>query len=63
MARLSKHLCVRRNAMNAFEHTCTLTSRQYKVNLGQAKVNIGQNEAELPRKNLKTTENYVSRSL
>ncbi len=49
--------------MNAFEHTCTLTSRQYKVNLGQAKVNIGQNEAELPRKNLKTTENYVSRSL
>jgi hypothetical protein len=63
LARLSYHLCVYCNVTNAFGHTHTLMSRQYKVNLGQPKVNICQNEVELPRKQLKAIQNHVIRSL
>jgi hypothetical protein len=62
-------LCVRCNVTDAFGHTCTLTSHQYKVNLGQPKINIGPkvninlNEVELRTKQLKAIKNYITQSL
>jgi hypothetical protein len=40
---LSPHLCVHDDVMNASGCKCTPMSCQYKVNLGQPKVNLGQN--------------------
>lgn len=47
--RMSPHLCIHHNAMNASIHKCNLTSHKYRVNLGQPKVNLSQRSFWVPR--------------
>ncbi len=55
----SRCLCFFHNVMDTFVHRCNPASCQCNDHLGQPRVNIGQNEVELPKKLLATIKTNI----
>jgi hypothetical protein len=53
---LSPCPCIRQDVMDASKHKCSLALHQYKVNLGQPKVTLGQRPSWVPRVGLWATK-------